>query len=247
MSEEKSSNSSGLGMDVLCQFSGHLAHELNNLLTPIIACGQMLKDGLNPEDPQYFCAEQIFEAGERCLALSRKLQIIGSRKSNSQLIDLAALVYEAAKSISVPDDRDVRIDLPEIETGSSEERQVSVDTEQLIFLVTEMVNNAIEFMPNGGAVTLSVSNQQSLEGHEGDGWVCLTVKDEGTGMDEEVQAKMFEPYFSTAKKERDKGLGLTLVYGIVRRAGGVILCDSQPGAGTAFSVYFPRASSVVSE
>lgn len=247
MSEEKTSNTTELGMDVLCQFSGHLAHELNNLLTPIIACGQMLIDGLDKDDPQYFCAEQVFEAGERCLALSRKLQIIGSRKNNNQLIDLAALVYDAAKSVKVPEDKNVNVELPEIKTGSSEEQQVSIDTEQLIYLVTEMINNAVEFMPNGGAVQLSVSPKQTLEGHEGDDWVCLTVKDEGTGMDEETRVRMYEPYFSTAKQEKDKGLGLTLVYGIVRRAGGVILCESQPGAGTAFHIYFPHASCVVEE
>ena len=114
MAEEKGPETNELGMDVICRFAGHLAHEMNNLLTPIIACGQMLKDGLPRDDPQYFCAEQVFEAGERCLEFSRKLQIIGSRRSNSQPVELASLVYEIAKSVSLPVDKGIRLELSPI-------------------------------------------------------------------------------------------------------------------------------------
>lgn len=244
MTGKNVSETSEFGMDVICRFAGHLAHELNNLLTPIIACGQMLKDGLDKDDPQYFCAEQVFEAGERCLEFSRKLQVIGSRGSNNRTIELASYVHEIAKSVSLPAEKGVRLELldSELPSEGGEELLVSVDTEQMVFLITEMMNNASTFMPNGGTIRISLSGQKTLEGHEGDGWVCLTVKDDGTGIDEATKARMYEPFFSTLGKERDKGLGLTLVYGIIRRAGGVIQCDSAPGEGAAFHIYFPRAA-----
>jgi len=72
-----------------------------------------------------------------------------------------------------------------------------------------------------------------------DGWVALSFRDEGAGMSPEVVAKIYEPYFSTHGQERDKGLGLTLVYGIVRRSGGYIECETSPGAGATFRVFLP--------
>jgi len=244
MASEKPGEGSELGMDVICRFSGHLAHELNNLLTPIIACGQMLKDGIKKNDPLYFCAEQISDAGERCLSLSRKLQIIGSRRAAGHVIDITSLIHEALKTVKLPSDRTVKIVEVPVEASEAEGMQIKADMDQFIFLITEMVNNAIESMPQGGTVKFGVSLKKPAgreqDSDAPDGWVQIAIKDQGTGMSPEVQARMYEPYFSTYGQEKDKGLGLTLVYGIVRRSGGVIECQSAPGEGTTFNLYFPR-------
>lgn len=244
MAAEKPADNSEIGMEVICRFAGHLAHEINNLLTPITACSQMLVDGIKPDDPLYFCAEQVAKAGDRFLELSRKLQIIGSKRSAGQVVDLPSLVHEAIKTVTLPSDRKITIvnQTPALDGGS--ELQIKVDMDQLIFLVGEMINNAVSVMPQGGNIFLSISAQPDDGKHDEirpeNGWIRLTIKDEGTGMSEETQARMYEPYFSSFGKDRDKGLGLTLVYGIVRRSGGWIDCQSSPGSGTTFNMFFPR-------
>lgn len=246
MAADKSADSSELNMDVVCRFSGHLAHELNNLLTPIIACGQMLRDGIHKNDPLYFCAEQVADAGDRCLALSRKLQIIGSKRTTGHVMDLVSLVHEALKLVILPTDRTIRIVETPVEAAEADLLQVRVDMDQFIYLVQEMVANASVAMPQNGSITFSITRRPpadpALASTSKSGWVCLTIRDEGSGMSPDVLARMYEPYFSTQGNDKDKGLGLTLVFGIVRRSGGFIECDSAPGAGTEFRLYFPGHS-----
>ena len=243
MTSEKSADGAELGMDAVCRFSGHLAHELNNLLTPIIACGQMLCDGISKNDPLYFCAEQIADAGERCLGLSRKLQIIGSRRTSGHVMDITSLVQDVLHSVVLPSDRTIVIEEELAKTSSAGSLLVKVDMEQFRFLINELIANAVDAMPQGGSIRINVEVAEPSEtgGASGGarGWVAVAVQDEGTGMTPDIVARMYEPYFSSHGQERDKGLGLTLVYGIVRRTGGVIECDTSPGAGTTFRVYFP--------
>ncbi len=244
MASEKPVENSELNMDVICRFSGHLAHELNNLLTPIIACGQMLRDGIQKSDPMYFCADQVAEAGDRCLALSRKLQIIGSRRAVGHVMDMTSLVHEGLKLVKFPSDRQIRIVEVPVEAEIADQLNIKVDMEQFMYLVGELVANASAAMPQGGTISVSVTNRAPgvipPSSAPEPGWVCLGVRDEGSGMTPDVMAHMYEPYYSTVGKDKDKGLGLTLVYGIVRRSGGAIECDSAPGAGTEFRLFFPR-------
>lgn len=248
MSAEKPVDQSELGMDIICRFAGHLAHEINNLLTPITACGQMLLDGIKPDDPLYFCAEQVCSTGDRFLDLSRKLQIIGSKRSAGQVIDLPSLLHEAVKSVSLPSGN-VRIVNQATVSDAAHGMQIKIDMEQFIFLIKEMTANAASVMPQGGNIYLTIAHVADTGQHDVDrpphGWVRLSIRDEGSGMTSEVKARMYEPYFSTFGNGRDKGLGLTLVYGIVRRAGGVIECETAPGAGTTFNIFFPRISDTV--
>ncbi len=245
MSAEKPVDVSEANMDMVCRFAGHLAHEINNLLTPIIACGQMLHDGISKNDPLYFCAEQVAEAGERCLALSRKLQIMGSRRSSGHVMEFTSLVHESLKGVTLPATPVIRLIETPVEAGVADGLQIRIDMEQFIYLVGEMVANAAAAMPQGGTITVSVSNRvPAAATGESQTWACLSIRDQGTGMTPEVMARMYEPYFSTHGKEKDKGLGLTLVYGIVRRFGGFIECESAPGSGTAFHLCFPRSESM---
>jgi len=243
MAVEKTADGSELGMDVVCRFAGHLAHELNNLLTPIIACGQMLRDGIDKNDPLYFCAEQVADAGDRCLEFSRKLQIIGSKRSSGQVMECSSLLHEALRVVKLPAAPAIRIDQSGAAVGAAG-YYIKIDMEQFFFLVNELVSNAIAVMPQGGVIRVGLSANVPAEADRlppaPNGWVELTFADEGAGMTPEVMARIYEPYFSTHGQEREKGLGLTLVYGIVRRAGGAIHCESAPGAGTIFRLYFPR-------
>jgi len=157
MPSEKPADGSEFGMDIICRFSGHLAHDLNNLLTPIIACGQMLSDSIKKDDPLYFCVEQIADAGERCLSLSRKLQIIGSRRTTGHVMDITSLLQEMLHSVKLPADRALEIVEEFADMTEAGELPVRVDMEQFNFLVKELIANAAEAMPRGGRIHVGIS------------------------------------------------------------------------------------------
>jgi two-component system cell cycle sensor histidine kinase/response regulator CckA len=124
---------------------------------------------------------------------------------------------------------------------------VNADEAQLSNAIINMVVNARDAMPKGGTVTITTSNEVTLEPHAlgtaimppGE-YVRVEVADTGTGMDKETMAKIFDPFFTTKAVGQGTGLGLATVYGIVKQSGGFITVDSEVGRGTAFHIYLPR-------
>jgi CheY-like chemotaxis protein len=106
-------------------------------------------------------------------------------------------------------------------------------------MCTNLLLNAIDAMPNGGRLTVTTRTDKR-------GWVVLTVADTGIGMSETVRRRIFEPFFST-KGEAGSGLGLAMVYSIVKRHGGEIRVDSEPGKGATFTITLPAATEALSE
>ena len=109
-----------------------------------------------------------------------------------------------------------------------------------------LVINARHAMPDGGKLTIKAANavidenstRTSLESRPGS-FICLTVADTGHGMKKEIVKHMFEPFFTTKPKGKGTGLGLAVVYGIVKQHNGWVTVDSRPGQGTAFKIYLP--------
>lgn len=220
-------------MDMICRFAGNLAHELNNLLTPVVVCGQMLADSPEADDVA-FCSEQLDDAGRRFQALTKKLRLIGSRRpgeEHSRLFELLPDVIQRARSSFAPPPSFRELYRDHADTASAE---ITLDHEQASFLLEELIRNAAQAMPHGGEITVDLTRAPDDPAR-----LRLTVADQGEGMSPEVQARMFEPFFTTRSKARDRGLGLTLVYGMVRRAGGAIRCSSALNEGTAIEITFP--------
>jgi signal transduction histidine kinase len=114
------------------------------------------------------------------------------------------------------------------------ERTARISEDKLVQVITNLVKNAIDAMPDGGSLRI---------GCDGDAaGVTLVVEDTGTGMTEEVQRRIFSPFFTTKPAGQGTGLGLAVVDGIVREAGGKIAVDSTPGRGTTFRVTLPPSS-----
>ena len=142
----------------------------------------------------------------------------------------------------------------EIELGVKLDPQlgsISADPGQITQVVINLVVNGRDAMPRGGKLELSTANMEALDGSARTRaavppgkYVMLTVSDTGVGMDPETQSHIFEPFFTTKSKERGTGLGLSVVYNIVRGSGGHLWVDSEPRRGSSFHVYFPRVDRV---
>lgn len=225
-------------MDLVCRYSGNLAHELNNLLTPIVVCTQMLKEDVHDPEAVLFNAEQIAEAGNRIQALARKMIVIGSRQNAGGMVFPAVALSRAMKRAVLPEDHPPQLIEAFSARAGTHEWAVTINPEQFDFMADELVRNAVEASTNGGQIVLDVEPDESA------GVLMITIKDQGVGITAEALPHVFEPFFTTRSNTRERGLGLTMVYGIVRRAGGSIRCESRPGEGTIFLVTLPMCPRV---
>jgi CheY-like chemotaxis protein len=165
-----------------------------------------------------------------------------------KILDLNELVSEMCKLLR----RLVREDIAfNFRAGESLGR-VKADPGQIEQVLMNLVVNAGDAMPSGGALTVETRNveitdrQPSLNMPIDPGqYVLLSVTDTGMGMDDETKARIFEPFFTTKEQGKGTGLGLATVYGIVKQSGGFICVHSQPGSGARFEIYLPRVSAEV--
>jgi len=227
-------------LESIGRLAGGVAHDLNNLLTPVIGYSEMLGEHLvEGDDPREF-VEAISKAGLRARDLVRQLLAFGRRQTlNVTAVDLSATVrgFESLLRRTTPADIDVRMDLAEALPP------ILADAGQIEQILLNLTVNAADAMPSGGRLLIETDWAEPEPGSEAAaerGLVKLVVTDTGQGMDEDVKSRIFEPFFST-KGELGTGLGLATVYGIVQQHGGGIRVSSKPGVGTTFEACFPIA------
>jgi two-component system, cell cycle sensor histidine kinase and response regulator CckA len=232
-------------MEAVGRLAGGVAHDFNNLLTAIKGYGGLLMEALHPSDVRRADVQEINKAADRAAALTRQL-LAFSRKQvlKPVVLDLNDVVADMESMLRRLIGEDVRL-----ATGlSSDLGAVRADRGQLEQVLMNLVINARDAMPGGGALTVETANvdvrrrfvdrQLSVDpGH----YVMLAVRDTGCGMDEETQQHIFEPFFTT-KGVGGTGLGLATVYGIVRQSGGFVRVESAPGVGTTIAVHLPRTA-----
>jgi PAS domain S-box-containing protein len=234
-------------LEAIGRLSGGLAHDFNNLLCVISGHTELLTEQMQPEHPSLKNLTQIKKAVDSAASLTRQL-LAFSRKQvfHPRILDLNAIVIETEKLLG-------RLIGEHIEFFSALHPalgHVRVDPVQVEQVLVNLVLNARDAMPQGGKLTIETANVELGEGFRtrhaivpAGNYVVLSVTDNGCGMDEETQSRIFEPFYTTKELGKGTGLGLATVYGIVKQSGGFIWVYSEPRQGTTFKVYLPRVDS----
>ena len=231
-------------MEVVGQLTGGIAHDFNNLLAIILGNLQLLEESESlDQESRDLVADAVWSA-ERGAELTHRLLAFARRqKLSPEATDLNHVVGEMTQLLrrTLGEKIEIRAELaPGLWT-------TMVDRGQLENALLNLVVNARDAMPNGGQLTIATENASlrsglSAEAQEvapGD-YVNLAVSDTGTGMSADVVNRIFEPFFTTKTFGKGSGLGLSMVYGLVRQSGGHVLVDSKIDEGTAIKLYLPR-------
>ena len=229
-------------VEAIGRLAGGVAHDLNNMLSPIIGYSELLIHDIGPNNKKEEFALQIAQAGHRARDLVRQLLAFGRKQTlDYKTIDLNEIILRFENLLR----RTIREDI-ELEFLLSQESQaIKADAGQIEQVIMNLCVNAQDAMPEGGKLTLmtSLTNparsavEQESDTHAGT-HVLLSIKDTGSGMDDEVKEHIFEPFFST-KGEQGTGLGLSTVYGIVKQHNGDIWVETTPDKGSVFNIYLP--------
>lgn len=229
-------------MQALGTLAGGIAHDFNNLLTPMLGYSQLIKLFLAGNEQQIKYVNLIEDSAKRAKDLVEKILIM-SRKSidNLEVVKLDKLVEEVVSLLAVSANKEVRVK----HHFSLALPTIAADPSQIYQVVLNLCTNAIQAMPDGGELNITLSSifKRLNNEHEGEPnhYVCLSVKDNGNGFDSKVKERIFEPFFTTKLQgeERGSGLGLSIVASVIKQHNAYIEVDSQPGKGTEFRVYFP--------
>jgi PAS domain S-box-containing protein len=234
-------------MEAVGRLAGGVAHDFNNLLTAINGFSDLLLMSIDKDDARRGHLEEIRKAGARAAALTSQL-LSFSRKQvlAPRVLDLNAVVKGMETMLRRLIGEDVAFST-DLDPGL---KRVVADPNQMEQVILNLVLNARDAMPDGGELRLTTANRSLREGERAAGvldapageYAMLRVKDTGTGMDPETQARLFEPFFTTKQKDKGTGLGLSTVYGAVKQANGAITVESAPGLGSTFSIFLPEAA-----
>ena len=229
-------------LEAIGRLAGGIAHDLNNLLSPILGYSELLFFDTSANDPRKETLEQIIKACKGARDLVRQL-LAFSRKQTLEYKSMN--VNETLAGFENLLRRMIREDIEIVVARSTPVRPIMADIGQIEQVIMNLAVNAADAMPAGGKLTIETAQTELHEeyartrsGVKPGDYVMLAVSDTGCGMDEETRLHIFEPFFTT-KGDQGTGLGLATVYGIVKQHGGNIWVYSEPGKGTTFKIYLP--------
>jgi two-component system, cell cycle sensor histidine kinase and response regulator CckA len=230
-------------MEAVGRLAGGIAHDFNNLLTAINGYAELVVNSLGPDHPATPDVQQIHSAGRSAETLTRQLLAFSRRQIlQPQIIDLNRVVQRAESLLRRVIGEDITL-LVKLTTPLA---RVNADPGQIEQVIMNLVVNARDALKDGGALTIETANvtldKKYAARHPGataGPHVMVAVSDTGTGMDEATQKRLFEPFFTTKELGKGTGLGLAMVYGIVKQSRGSIWVYSEPGHGSTFKMYLP--------
>ena len=230
-------------MEALGQLAGGMAHDFNNALNVIIGFSKMLLDNSYSNDAARHRVEEIHKAGERAAALTKHLLAFsGKQMLQPRVVNPADLLRDLEPTLRDTVGENVEI-VMRIEADLA---PVKIDSAQMQQVILNLIANAREAMPDGGALAIDLKNTrvdelsaQALKIPAGR-YAMLSVTDNGRGMPAQVKPRVFEPFFTTKPSGHGSGLGLSTAYGIVKQSGGNIYLESEPGVGTTCKILLPQ-------
>lgn len=232
-------------MEAVGRLAGGIAHDFNNLLMVITGQAELMLMKMEEDSPLRKRIEEIQRAGERAASLTRQL-LAFSRKQvlKTELLNLNKVVTGIEGMLK----RLLGEDIKFISSFNPQIKSIRGDAGQIDQIILNLAINAREAMPEGGELIIETENV-TVDRHFGKlfpearagEFACLSIADDGIGMDQDVVQQIFEPFFTT--REGGTGLGLSVVYGIVKQHGGWIKVYSAPGIGSNFQIFFPVVSS----
>lgn len=228
-------------MELVSQVGGQLAQYFNNIFSVIIGCGSLLQTRLDDGDPLKLYVHQILASSERAALLTRSL-LAFSRKQvlNPKPVCMNDIIRKTGRLMQrvIGDGIEVRTRL------SQGDLPVSADAVQLEQVMMNLATNARDAMPGGGTLTIEtkmvqMANMAADNGESASRCALISFSDTGEGMDETTKEHIFEPFYTTKEAGKATGLGLAVVYGIIKQHNGSINVTSDVGKGSRFSIFLP--------
>lgn len=230
-------------MEAIGQLAGGIAHDFNNIVTAIMGYGNLVLMKLPEDHPVRHFVEQILVTSDRATELTKGLLAFSRKEAlNMQPVKLNDIIVGFQSFLE-------RIIGEQIEIKSylcADEVSIYADSSQIEQVLMNLATNARDAMPNGGTLSVSMETTElddrfvAVHGYGEPGkYVCLSVTDTGSGMDEETLKRIYEPFFTTKETGKGTGLGLSIAYGIVKEHNGYILAYSSPENGTTFRIFLP--------
>ena len=238
-------------MEAVGQLTGGLAHDFNNLLAIIIGNLDLLRELRATDTVTDELARDALESALRGADLTRRLLAFARRQPlQPERADINELIGAIVKLLTRTLGENIAIELalaPNI-------WPVRIDRAQFEAVIANLATNARDAMPRGGSLLIDTQNDRldtayaaaHTEVTPGD-YVAVEVSDSGSGMAPEILTRIFEPFFTTKEQGRGTGLGLSMVFGFMKQIGGHITVYSEPGKGTTFRLYLPRADDIAAE
>jgi two-component system, cell cycle sensor histidine kinase and response regulator CckA len=231
-------------LEAVGRLAGGMAHDFNNVLAAIQGHVEIILADTPEDSPIREDIEVIRGSAERATSITRQLLAFTRQQVlRPRVVDLSVAVLDIARIVRRLIGTGIELQVVEAPAPCL----VRVDPGQVEQILMNLAANARDAMPDGGRLTFRVSSGEitlsEAERHPytvvPGNYAILTVSDTGLGMDPTVRERAFEPFFTTKSVGQGTGLGLPMVYGIVKQSGGYIWIDSEPGAGSRFRMYFP--------
>ena len=231
-------------MESVGRLAGGVAHDFNNMLAVIFISLELARMRLRPDDPAHEQLQEIEKAATRSRDITRQLLAFSRKQMIApKACNLNDLIADLEKSLTrlIGEDIELRF-YPGQDLGL-----INIDPSQIDQILVNLAVNARDAMPHGGKLTITTANvsfdEDYCREHAGarpGRYVQLSVTDDGVGMSAETRSHLFEPFFTTKEVGKGTGLGLAMIYGIIRQNEGFINVYSELGHGTSFKLYFPR-------
>ncbi len=230
-------------MESIGTLAGGISHDFNNILTAIIGYGSLMQMKMRVDDPLRYNVDQILASANRAANLTQGL-LAYSRKQilNPQPVNLNEIIrkVECLLVRLIGEDLELKTIL------TDKDVTVLADAGQIEQVLMNLVTNARDAMPEGGCLFIETDtielDEESAKTHESckpGTYAVIVVTDSGMGMDETTRERIFEPFFTTKEEGRGTGLGLAMVYGIIKQHNGSVEVESEVGKGTVFKIYLP--------